>query len=428
MFKVDKKVLSNGIRVVLIPMPNSQSVNVSVIVGAGSKSEDKKINGAAHFLEHLFFKGTEKRPNQEDIMRELDRIGAEHNAFTSKELTCYFVKCAAKDFAVGFDVVSDIFLNPLFKEEEIEKERGVILQEIGMFEDSPPRKIGKLINEVMYGDQPAGRSVLGTRETISAMKRSDIVEFRNKNYTARNIVIVVSGSLDKKKVFREIKDKFSVVKNGKLTKNEKTVNLQKSFNSKMVEKEMDQSVFRIGIKAYNMFDKRRYALALLSKILGESSSSRLFVEVREKLGLAYDVGCGTSLLKDSGSLFIGGGVAHESLVKTIEVIVRILKDIKKDGVTKIELEDAKSHARGQLALSFETSDQVADFYGERELFFGKIEQPEEVLKNIEKVTLNDILKVAKDILKSERMSIAVIGKNKNDTKNTVVFKEIFEKI
>lgn len=428
MFKVQKKTLANGLRVLLVPMENSQSINISVLVGVGSKNETKEISGISHFLEHLFFKGTTNRPDAMDIMKDLDRIGSEHNAFTSREVTGYWVKCASKDADVALDVVSDMFLNSLFKAEEIEKERGVVLQEINMFEDDPHRKATVTMFDLMFGDQPAGWSVLGSEKSVKEITRDDIVKYRDKKYTPQNTVVIVSGKMDKAKMFKEINKRFSVIKKTKKIERKKTDNKQNAVRLKFVEKSLDQSNFRIGIRGYDMFNKNRYAFMLLSKILGENSSSRLWTEIREKLGLAYIIFSGTFLQTDTGILIIGGGVDHDKLKRTIEETINVISRIKKEGVTEEELADAKSHARGQVALGFETSDQVADFYGERELFYGKIEQPKEILKEIEKVTQDDILKVAKEIFKPKNFSMAVIGKNKNSLENQEMFKKIFNKI
>jgi len=428
MFKVEKKVLKSGLRVLIVPMENSEAITVSVLVNTGSKKETKDINGISHFLEHLFFKGTDNRPNPGDIDNDINKIGADHNAFTGEEKTGFWIKSSSKDMDVCLEIVSDLVLNPLFKEEEVEKERGVILQEIGMYEDMPPRKVFDELSELMYGDQPAGRTILGTRENIKKISRKDILKYRDNNYRAKDMVVIVSGGAKDKKTLEKIKKYFGKIRDGSAKKAVKTKISQKSVNVKLLEKDIDQSHLVIGVHAYNMFDKRKYALMLLATILGGNSSSRLFSEIRQKRGLAYYVGGFNSMETDVGSLVMRAGIAHENLEKTVELVCGIISDIKQNGVSKQELQDAKSFVRGQVSLSLETSDQIANFYGEHELHYKKTIHPEEILNKIEKVTQGDILKIARDIFKPKNINMAVIGKNKNTVEKQELFKKVFNKI
>lgn len=428
MFQVEKKVLNNGLRILTVPMKNSEAVTIQVLVGVGSKNETKKINGISHFLEHLFFKGTKNRPNPGDLDREIDKIGADHNALTSHEATIYWIKSAAKDFDIILDIISDIVLNPLFKEEEIEKERGVILQEISMYEDMPQRKVVDDLLWLSYGDQPVGRPLPGTKKTVMAIKRRDILKYQNKNYSAQNTIVVVSGGIDKKEAEIKIKKAFNYLRPGSAASAEKTKVPQKSPRIKIINKKTDQSHLVAGFPVFDMFDERRYALNILSAILGGNTSSRLFMEIRQKLGLAYYVGSWNWLQKDTGMLGIRAGVSHDNLEKTIAKISEILANLKKNGVSKTELENAKSFIRGQTALSFETSDQVADFYGEQELFYKKIMQPEDILGKIEKVSQNDILRLTKSVLSPEKLNMAVIGHYKNPEKKQEICKKIIKNI
>jgi predicted Zn-dependent peptidase len=428
MFNVEKKVLDNGLRVVLVPMENSEAVTIQILVNVGSNNETKEINGISHFLEHLFFKGTKNRPNPGDIHKELDRIGASHNAFTTKELTGFWVKSSVKDFDISFDIISDLFLNPLFNEEEIEKERGVILQEINMYEDMPQQKVLRSLIGVMYGDQSMGWETLGTKKSVGKIHKKDILKYRNSNYTLSDSMIIVSGGIDKYSAFEKIKSAFSETKKENGDNKFKFSDYQLEPKVKIFNKKIDQSHFILGIKAFDMFDEKRYIISVLSTILGEKSSSRLFMEIREKLGLAYYVGSMTWLLSKTGIFFIRAGVSHDNLEKTVNKIMEIVGDLKSNGVTEKELKDAKSFLRGQTALSLETSDQVADFFGEQELFYGKIMQPEEILEKIEKVTQDDILKIAQEIFKPEKISMAVIGSHPDFSQKEEFYKNLFSKI
>lgn len=413
---------------ILAPMENSTAVTVLALIGSGSKNETKELNGISHFIEHTIFKGTKNRPNPGDIHGELDRIGASHNAFTGSELTGYWIKTAVKDFDLSLDIISDMIKNPLFKEEELEKEKGVILQEINMIEDDPSHKVLYKLLGTIYGDQPAGRDVSGTKESVSSIKREDISKYLEENYVPSNITIIVSGGIKKEESFKKIEKIFGKLKRNEIKDRKQTIVEQKNPQVNIIKKETDQSHLAIGILAYDMFDERRYALNLLSTILGGNLSSRLSTEIREKLGLAYYIGSGIFEQTDTGLLIVKAGVAHDKLERVSKKIYEIFADLKKNGVTKKELNDAKSNIRGQMALSFETTDQVAEFYGEQEVFHKKLETPDDILKKIEKVSQSDILKVARDIFRPEKISMAVIGRHDNGKKNIELYKKIWIKI
>jgi len=428
MVRFEKKILSSGLRVIAAPMSNSEAVTIQVLVGVGAKNESKRLGGISHFLEHLFFKGTKNRPTSSDIYKELDRMGASHNAFTGYEITGFWVKLAAKYFDEGLDVISDLLLNPIFKEEEIEKERGVILQEIAMYEDLPPKKAVEELLRLSFGDQPAGRSVLGTVESVKRIKRSDILKYRSDNYATRNMEVVVAGKIKPEKVFKKIESAFAGTKKGAKIPAPQTKENQKSPRVGIINKKSDQTHLALGIKAFDMFDERRYALGVLSVILGGNSSSLLFSEIREKNGLAYYVGSDDWLQTDTGLLYLRAGVSHANLRKTVGKIKEILTRLKEEKVPLKVLDDAKSYIRGQMALGLETTDNVADFYGEQDLFYKKILKPDDILKKIEKVSQNDILKVMRDIFRPDRINMAVIGRHGNAKKEEDYYRKLFGEI
>ncbi|MFH1979222.1 MAG: pitrilysin family protein [Patescibacteria group bacterium] len=422
MINYKKKVSKNGLRVIVAPMESTQAVTLMVLVGVGSRYETKNINGISHFLEHLFFKGTKSRPKLGQVHKDLDRIGATHNAFTSKETTGFWVKSSAKDFDTSLDIVSDILLEPLFDKDEIEKERGVILQEISMYEDEPRRKVWEVLENTMYGDQPVGWDIAGTVETVSNIKRKDITDYKKNNYLARNMIVVVAGNVDEG-AFEKVEKHFSKISLGKNKSAKKVVFSQTTAFAKILQKDSDQTHLAIGLKGYDMFDEKRFATDILAVMLGGNTSSRLFMEIREKLGLAYYVGAMNDMYSDCGYIGIGAGIAHEQLGKTVEKIGEILSSLKTKGVSKSELDFAKGFLRGQLALKMETSDEVAGFCAGQELFYKKIEQPESFLKKIEKVTQNDILRVTRDIFRNNKINVAVIGAQEDLTE-----KELCKKI
>jgi len=374
--KYEKRVFKNGLRAIAASMKNTEAVTLLVLVGAGSRHENKSINGISHFLEHLFFKGTKSRPSPGQISRVLDAIGAAYNAFTSKEYTGFWVKTSSTDFDIGLDMVSDILLEPIFKKEEVEKERSVIFQEKNMREDIPYARAADILENVLYGDTPLGRDIIGTEKSIPKIKREQIREYFKNFYTGANLVVVVAGNIESDTAFKKIEKAFRAMSVGKIGKKERTDDSQKKSQVKLIEKKTDQMHFAMGIRAYGMFDERKYGLGLLSTILGGNLSSRLWMEIREKSGLAYYVGSSAEQYVDAGYLAIKAGVPHEKLGKVLGKISEIFRKIKQKGVSEKELKNAKSFTRGRFALSLESSDEVAMFFGEQELLLGKIFQPE----------------------------------------------------
>jgi len=408
-----KKILPNGLPVVLVPMESTEAVTLLVLVGTGSKYETRKINGISHFLEHLFFKGTKHRPNPGDVHHELDRIGAEHNAFTSKEVTGYWVKTASKYFDTALDVISDILLDPLFKEEEIEKERAVILQEISMYNDNPMRKVSDDWEELLYGDQPAGWNTAGSIQTLKGISRDDIVSYRHSQYVASNSVVIVAGKIDPDEAFRKIKKSLTALKVGHAKKKLRVKEKQSRPAVQLAFKKTDQTHFILGARGYDMYDRRRHAMDLLGVIVGGNASSRFFMEIREKRGLAYYVKAIADHYTDTGYLAGMAGVRHDALKEAVKRMVMELKDIALNGPTEEEVSFAKDNLRGSLALSFESTDEIASFYGERELFYKNLITPQELFKNIEKVSRNDIIKVAREIFKPNNLNLVVIGPHRD---------------
>lgn len=411
--KFEKRTFANGLRCIVAPMKDTEAVTLWALFGTGSKYETKKINGISHFLEHLFFKGTKSRPRPGQIWRELDRIGAQKNAFTSKEYTGYYVKASAKHFDIGLDVVSDILIEPLFKKEEVEKERGVILQEIAMYEDNPQRQAYQLIEELLYGDQPAGWDISGTPETVKSITREEIIKYKKSHYITANAVVVVAGNLDQAAAFKKIEKAFSKMPRGKKLRKGQVRERQQKPAVEFKKKDVDQTHLRLALRAYDMFDERRYALQVLATILGGNMSSHLWREIREKHGLAYYVGASADEATDTGYLLATAGVSHENFLKTVKKIVEILKLVKSNGVTQKELDFAKEFIRGSMALAFETTDEVATFLASQELFYGRIMSPADILSKIEKVSRGDIMKVIKDVVRPNKINLAAITPENN---------------
>lgn len=408
-----KKTLKNGLRVILVPQPDNLATTFLVLVEAGSKYETKDINGISHFLEHMCFKGTEKRPNALAIAGELDAIGSEYNAFTSQEWTGYFAKAQAKHNDTILDVISDLYLNPVFNVKEVEKEKGVVIEELNMYEDMPQRKVADLFLELLYGDQPAGWDVGGKKEIIQKLTREAVVDYRSQHYVAKATVIVVSGNFEPKKMLAKIEKTFSNIHDGKKFGKIKTVESQTKPQILVKHKESDQTHLILGCRAFDLFDERKYALEILGDILGGGMSSRLFQKVREELGAAYYVKADAELLTDHGFLAVAAGVDHKKIDIVIKAILGELNRVAEGEITKKDLSNAKDHLTGRMLLGLETSDALALFYGGQEILERSISTPSDVAKSIGKVKMEDVIEVAKDIFKDSKLNLALIGPYKD---------------
>ena len=395
-------------------------MTVLVLVGTGSKYETKNINGISHFLEHMMFKGTTKRPGKLDISRELDSIGADYNAFTSKEYTGYYAKASADKLDIVIDVISDIFLNSKLSEEDIKTEKGVIVEEINMYRDMPQRYIAELFEELIYGNQPAGWGIAGEKEIITKLQRKEFLDYFNTHYIAENTIVAVAGNVKPEEVKEKVTKHFQHIREGKTFSKLAVVEKQSEPQLLLHYKKTDQTHFCLGCRSFDMFDDRKYAMSILSTVIGGGMSSRLFEEIRDKRGLAYYIRAGDQLYTDSGFFAVRAGVNNEKVYEAIKVVLAELKKVKTEGITPEELQRAKDQAEGSLALGLEHSDAVAEAYSEPILFENKVLTPEEELVKIKQVTLDQIRKVANDVLDNKNLNLAVIGPFEDETK----FKEI----
>ncbi len=405
--------LKNGLRIITVPMKDTQTATVMVMVGVGSRYETDKEAGLSHFIEHMFFKGTEKRPTTLDISEEMDSIGGEFNAFTSKDNTGYYAKVDAKHLDIALDVVSDIYLNSKIDPEEIKKESGTIIQELNMYEDSPMQKVGEVYEELLYGENPLGREIIGTKKTIASFRQKDFLDYMKRFYVANDTVVCVSGKFDEKKIISQVEKYFFKMAKGKKAKIIKVKENQKKSELKIKFKKTDQTHLVLGVRAYDENHKDRFALTLLSIILGGNMSSRLFTEVREKRGLAYYIRTSGNSFEDCGYLSTQAGVEHKNLKLTLETILQEYKKIATEEVSGKELKNAKEYIKGKSVMGLESSDDWAMFFIDQELRRKKIMTVKEIFAKIEKVTTKDILRVAKDIFQNKKLSLAVIGPHKN---------------
>lgn len=413
MFK--KITLRNGLRIIVVPMRNTRAVTALVLVGIGSKYETKEINGISHFLEHMFFKGTKRRPHTFDIAKELDRIGGIYNAFTGKEYTGYFVKVDFSHLDLALDVISDIFFNSLLASKEIIKEKKVILEEIKMCRDTPLHYIGDLWEELLYKGQPAGWHISGTPETVSAINQKKLKNFLKTHYFAQNTVIGLAGRIDPEKGVEKIRKYFGKIKKGKVPQRPKVIEKQKKSETLLHYKKTDQTHLTLGVRGYNFFHPQRYAFGILGVILGGNMSSRLFISLREKKGLAYYIKTESHSDPDSGYLVTQAGVDHRRIGEAISLILKEYKKIALKRISEEELNRAKDYIKGTMILGLEPSEALVSFYTSQELLEEKILTPKEKLAKIDEVTIRDIQKVAKEIFQPQKLNLALIGplKDKN---------------
>lgn len=403
------KTLPNGLTLITVDLPHLDSVTTLVAVGAGSRYETKKINGISHFLEHMFFKGSAKFPTAEQIAGLIDGIGAVNNAATSKEVTFYWIKSASKHIELASDILSSMIKESLLSREEIEKEKGVITEELRMLRDIPARLVWDLYEGLQFGDQPLGWDLGGDEKTINLFLRDDFVKYMESLYSSKNMALVYVGKLPKDienlaaNYFADILPrpiaKFKPFKKIKQTKAKVNV----------FYKQTDQANLILGVEGFDKFDNRRYAAEILSVILGEGMSSRLFIQVRERRGLAYRVSASNNCYLDTGTFTAYAGLKLEKVYEGLEVIYAELIRTAMEKVSDEELKKAKEMIRGRIALHSESTNFLAEYFGTNFVLEGKIETFEEYLKNIENVTVEDVQRISRELFVKEKFNLQVIG-------------------
>jgi len=417
---VDKTTLKNGLRILTIPQKQANTITVMVTVNAGSRFETPKTNGLSHFLEHMFFKGTKARPTAFDISKIIDGIGGEINAATGKDQTLYYVKTTPKHTEIALDVLSDMLLNSKFEASEINREKGVITEEINMYEDTPIKRVGDIFDELLYGNQPLGWSIIGSKENIKNMTRADFTDYVDSLYLPANIIVAFAGATNSKNTTKLVNKFFAKIASKKpKTRQLATKDTQCQPDVKVYYKKTDQAHMILGARSYNLFHIDRYVVSVLGAILGGGMSSRLFIEVRERRGLAYYVKSETELYQDVGSFITQAGVDLRRIELAIKVICQEYEKIK-DKISSEELNRAKEYLKGKLLLSLEDTHTLASFYASTWLLEDKIRTPEDIIAEIDRVTKQDIFRVARDIFTPDKLNLAIIGPFKD--------KEKFEKL
>ncbi|OGG07737.1 hypothetical protein A2872_02115 [Candidatus Gottesmanbacteria bacterium RIFCSPHIGHO2_01_FULL_42_12] len=410
-----KTVLDNGVRVVTVPMNSVQSAAALVMVKTGSRYEVKKTNGISHVLEHMALKRTNNYPNKFQIDTLLDSIGSSHNAFTSKEYTGFYVKAESRHLELILNILSGVVTDPLLDKDDLENEKKTIIEEINMYEDQPQAKVGELYEELLFAPNPLGWPIAGTRETVAALSREDIMGYIKNKYAAQNLVVGVAGNITAL-TSSQLNRYFEGIKIGEKSQFENLKVEQDRPKSLIFDKKTDQAHLCLGVRGYNIAHPDRYALSLLSIILGGNSSSRMFIEIREKRGLAYYVGSGAEEFADVGYFVTQAGLRIDSVPDAIKVMLGEFDKIKNEKISDEELRRAKDYWRGKMALSLEDSFRVASFYASSELLEDKIETPEEIMKKVDAVTTTDIQRVAKDIFVNGKLNLAVIGPFKDSAR------------
>jgi predicted Zn-dependent peptidase len=405
----ERHTLSNGLRVLTAPLPQAKSITCFIMVAAGSRYETKDTNGIAHFTEHMVFKGTERRPTARDIAAEVDAIGGEFNAFTSKEYTGYFVRCAGESRAVAMDVLVDMLRHSKFEPDEIEREKGVIIEEMNMYLDTPRDLVDNVYEEELFGDQPLGWMVLGRKEAIRAASRDTFLDYLGTWYKPERVVVGLGGNIDDG-ALAQIEELMGDLDGTAADGPAPAAPIDASRpRVKLHTKESDQAHLCIGVPSYPLEHPDRYALQLLAVVLGGGMSSRLFTEVRERRGLAYYVFGTNYSYTDTGTLYSQAGVDLNRIDDAISTVAGELKKPVEEPVPTDELEKARSFAKGRFTLQTESPQGLLQFGLRREVLEGGAVEPQEVLDALDAVTAEDVQRVAQDVIGRNAFTLAVVG-------------------
>ena len=417
-----KFTLKNGLRVIFAPMPATQAATVLTLFGVGSRYETHALNGASHYIEHMMFKGTERRPTTLDISRELDRIGAEYNAYTGKDRTGYWITTAKKHLELALDITFDMLLHSKFDHDEVERERKVILEEIKMYEENPLMHIEDLFEGAMYAGHELGWNIAGTKETMAGIGKKELTAFKERFYYPHNTVVIVAGSFDETQTRQIIEKHMAGFRSGKeAVRRPRLFHPKKNPTVALHHRQVQQVQMALGFPSYGYDHKNLPALHLLNVVLGGNMSSRLFISVRERRALAYSVHSSSEQYAETGNFKVRAGLDASRIDEAIHVILDELDAIR-HGVSAKELEDAKEYTRGKLGLALEDSAELATWYGNQELFLHNMRTPDEQLKRIDAVTLGQVKAVAQDIIRREKICCAIIGPWSDKGKFSKLFK------
>lgn len=411
MEEYERTTLSNGLTLITVPRLSTEVLTAIIMFGIGSKYESEDIAGISHVLEHMFFKGTKKRPTGLKISEFIDSIGGEYNAFTDKEYTGYYVKVTPSHLTDGLDFLSDILQNSLFDPKELEREKNVIVEEIKMYEDLPPAMAEMQFERAILGDNDFGREIIGYRESVKAVTKEKLINYKNNHYNSGNATLVLAGNFGKygrSELEKMAQDYFHLPEGSKSQKSAIKISDKKGLA--ITKKNIEQANIIVGFRTVPNTHPDHYKLCMLSMILGGSASSRMFEEVREKRGLAYSVRTTASDYAETGLLCTQAGVPHEKAKEAIAAIIGEYKKIKTTQVPQTEMAKALETIKGKLLIKFEDSEELAYHYAVDDVVCKKITSPKEMIEIYSKITADDILEVAKKYLTDERMGISLVGK------------------
>ena len=404
--------LTNGVRVIFLPRPDALSVSFLILTNVGSKNELVQEAGLAHFIEHMGFKGTPKRPNAKAIASEFDSLGAVYNAFTSHDFTSYYVTAVPDKAYQAVDLLTDIYLNPIYDESEMEKEKGVVMEEFKSYEDKPASFVWDVFLEATYGDTPQGRTTLGKKETVTAFKRSDLLGFRRRHYLTDSTVLVVAGKFEEEKMQAKLEELFMTLPVGQDANPLFKEPSQAEPTVVVSPRPIEQSHLVMGFRGFDIYDPRYFKLSVLSNILGGSTSSRLWQRIREEMGAAYYVGTSIGTHANFGYFALYAGTDSKKDKQVVGVMAEECRRLKDSLVTEIELTRSKNHMIGNLYLGLEAPFDLGYFFGGQEIYRHQVLSPEEFAAKIEEVSVVDIQVLAKDIFKTTAVNLAIVGPDK----------------
>ena len=410
----ERTILGNKLPVLTGKMPDSRSVTVCIFVGAGSRYETDDIAGASHFLEHMLFKGTKRWKTARAISEAIEGVGGMFNAATDRELTVYWVKIARPFFSRALEVLADMILHPVMDATELEKERRVITEELNMSKDHPAEWASLNLETLLWPNQPMGRDVGGSKETVAALPRDTVIEYMRNQYKPNNSAVVVTGDIEHAEVVSAVEGHLHGWKKGGTLDWFRAVKSKKTPRVRVEYRKTDQAHLFLGLNAYHTEHPDRYALDMLSTVLGEGMSSRMFYELREKRGLVYDVHSSVSHFRDTGAYVVSSGVDPKRASQALAVIAEELEKVK-DGVTKKELTKAKEFTKGRLLLRTEDTRAIAMWLGGQQLLRSKVMTLDDVLAKVDAVTVDDVVRVAKDLFDRNRYCLSIIGPFRSET-------------
>ena len=414
----EKKTLPNGVRILTEHVPGVRSVSLGIWVGTGSRHESAGENGAAHFIEHMVFKGTQSRTAAQ-LAQEMDAIGGQVNAFTTKECTCFYARVLDTHLNQAADILCDMFFHSRFDDADVETERGVILEEIGMYEDSPEDLVMGQLTENVWAGQALGREILGTEQTVSGVGSKTLRQYADQFYTGKRIFISVSGKVDEQRFIRVCEDLFASRAPGAALAERPQTQYRKS--TILTQKDIEQNHICIGYRGFDMFDPRKYAVSIFSSLLGGGMSSRLFRKIREDAGLAYTVQSYGTSYRDAGIFCIYTALAPKSEKECLELIRRELDAVKKDGFTEDEIARAKEQLKAGIIMDLENTASRMKFLAKREIYGGGERNSDEIVKKVDAVTADDVQAVANELIDHENVSVSVVGKVRDESFYTGYF-------